>query len=173
MNTAEKINALITASNTTTGGSATDLTAAISALISGYGAGGGLPAGWATGEFTLAEDTGGNDVEITHGLGKIPNHIFIYTTATELSSTHIRSVCYSLLGETEYPEQPAPYNWQPDDELARATYDSSTGIANANILTGGAEYLTNRETFFLPYMPSRVYYAGGVTYKWIAIRTEG
>lgn len=172
MNTTEKINALITASNTTTGGSATDLTAAISALIAGYGAGGGLPTGWATGEFTLTEDTTGNDVEITHGLGKIPNHIFIYTTATEPKSMCIRSVCYSLLGETEYPEQPAPYNWQPDDEFARATYDSSTGIANANVTTGGSEYSTNRETFFLPNMPSRAHYAGGVTYKWIAIRTE-
>lgn len=172
MNTTEKINALITASNTTTGGSATDLTAAISALISGYGGGGGLPTGWATGEFTLAKDTGGINVEITHGLGKIPNYIFIYTTATALSNTHIRSVCYSLLGETEYPEQPAPYNWQPDDEFVRTTYDTSTSMANVNLTPGGTEYTTNRETFFLPSIGSRAYYAGGVTYKWIAIRME-
>ena len=144
------------------------MAAAITAIETG---GGGLPAGWATGEFTLAENTSGNNVEITHGLGKIPNHIFIYTTATELKSTCIRSVCYSLLGETEYPEQPAPYNWQPDYENARGVADMATGLTFANLLCGGEAYLTNRETFFLPNVSNR-YYAGGVTYKWIAIRTE-
>ena len=162
-------NAIRTKNGLTDTYTVSQMAAAITAIETG---GGGLPSGWATGEFTPAENTGGNNVEITHGLGKIPNHIFIYTTATELKTACIRSVCYSLLGETEYPEQPAPYNWQPDDEFARSTYDSNTGIANANVMTGGTEYTTNRETFFLPYMPSRAYYAGGVTYKWIAIRTE-
>ena len=144
------------------------MAAAISAIETG---GGGLPVGITMGEFTLTEDTTGLNVEITHGLGKIPNHIFIYTTATALKPTCIRSVCYSLLGETEYPEQPAPYNWQPDDEAARGISDTTTGLVNANLTCGGEAYLTNRETFFLPNLTNR-YYAGGVTYKWIAIRTE-
>ena len=144
------------------------MAAAITAIETG---GGGLPTGWATGEFTFAENATGNNVEITHGLGKIPNHIFIYTTATELKTTCIRSVCYSTLGETEYPEQPAPYNWQPDDEYARGVSDTATGLTFVNLMPGGTDYLTNRETFFLPNTGNR-YYAGGVTYKWIAIRTE-
>lgn len=144
------------------------MAAAISAIETG---GGGLPSGWAMGEFTPAENTTGANVEITHGLGKIPNHIFIYTTATELKSTCIRSVCYSLLGETEYPELPAPYNWQPDDEFVRGVSDTVNVMTYANLMPGGTDYTTNRETFFLPNVTNR-YYAGGVTYKWIAIRVE-
>ena len=144
------------------------MAAAISAIEAG---GGGLPSGWATGEFTFAENATGNNVEITHGLGKIPNHIFIYTTATELKTKCIRSVCCSTLGETEYPEQPAPYNWQTDDEYARGVSDTDTGMTYVNLTAGGTDYTTNRETFFLP-NSTRTHYAGGVTYKWIAIRTE-
>lgn len=123
-----------------------------------------------TGEFIFTEDATGANVEITHGLGKMPCHIFIYTTATELKSACIRSVCYSILGETEYPEQPAPYNWQPDDENARGVSDTATGLTYANLQCGGQEHTTNRETFFLPNLSNK-YYAGGVEYKWIAIRT--
>lgn len=149
------------------------MAAAITAIETG---GGGLPSGWATGEFTPAEDMTGDGYEIPHGLGKIPNFIFIYSTATELKQNCIRAVCYALLGEEYDGSYTPPYDYYAQNEIAAGLYDTSTKITNTRLnnlpsSSGTTNEGTCRESFFLPWYSSR-YYAAGVTYKWIAIRTE-
>lgn len=154
------------------------MAAAISAIETG---GGGLPYGWATGEFTPEEDTAGTTsenygIEITHGLGKIPNYVFIYSTSPEMNNSFLRATMLVSFGEYFEETCPEPYCYCPEYEYSRGIRNNPTSTAGMSIVNTtvgyGADGGTNRQTFFLPKTSIAYPYAGGVTYKWIAIRTE-
>lgn len=153
MNTTEKINALITASNTATGGSATDLTTAISALISGYGAGGGLPEGMATGTFQCTPANMNKEVSIEHGLGAVPRYVIAFIDSG--------------------------YATQNADVLFALTYNNSSCPVSKSIAYSGdgspsvVDFLGTKtaDTSTNAYLPasSSAWFFLTHTYRWIAI----
>ena len=153
MNTTEKINALITASNTATGGSATDLTTAISALISGYGAGGGLPEGMATGTFQCTPANMTKEVSIEHGLGAVPRYViaFIDSGTPEQNDTVLFALTYN---NSSCPVSKA------------ITYNAGNPSGVVDFLdTKTADTSTNA---YLPANSSAWFFFAN-TYRWIAV----
>ena len=127
--------------------------------------GGGLPTGWATGEFVTTDETKGGNFNIEHGMGKMPNFIFIWSTATELVNRQVRCVMKANLGE-EYDEEIGYYPPYYNLYMFR---DSNSGFGNVS--GGNCDYDDNRDTFCVP-TASTTYYYPTTTFKWLAIRIE-
>lgn len=93
-----KLQALLTAANTKTGESDTDLTAAVQTLIDGYGQGGGGGGSVKTGTLTLATD--GKSISVT-GIDFTPTHFVIFTNNADIptnNSWHTFGYVYPTIG---------------------------------------------------------------------------
>lgn len=75
-----KMQGLIDSANAKTGGNDTTLTAAVNALIAGFGSGGGTGLVYDMGEFVPEADTiAGANTYISHNLGEKPGFILVWT----------------------------------------------------------------------------------------------
>lgn len=166
MTAKEKLTALADAVREKTGETGLLTLDAMTTLISSLEAGGGgLPKGWAMGEFNTTEETSGGDFPIEHGLGAIPNYIVIWSTSPTLVANSWRMVMSVNMG-MEFNE---------DENRYEPSYFNSYGIRDANttLSTNGCSIsdVDGEDCFWTP-SHTRVMYSPAVTYKWIAIVEE-
>lgn len=163
MNVKEKLQALLTASNATTGETDTTLTDAVQSLIDGYG-GGGFPAelitAYTTGSVTVP--TLMDNVTIVHGLGDTPDFIVYFVDPVKNQETARATIgCYSSV---------ALSNTQSGLGLYTADYGNTINKENF----GGSLYLqnVNNISFDCAKAGNAYYFAGGSEIHWIAIKTS-
>ena len=96
----EKVQSLITASNTTTGSSDSDLTAAVQRLISGYGGGGGdVPVFYTPTAATGVSSIYGKIIKVGHKVTWVGQ---VYFTSTTSGDKHIFTLPVELRPFTKY-----------------------------------------------------------------------
>lgn len=165
MTAKEKLTALADAVREKTGETASLSLDAMTALISALKVGGGLPSGIAMGEFVTTDETKGGDFSIEHGLGKMPNFVFIWTTATEHHNNCFRFVSVANLNEI-YDDEIGEY--YPKSNAQYSIADTASSFRNTPC---SRNYYDNKDVFWLPDTLNRYYYPG-IPYKWIAVRIE-
>ena len=150
----------------------------MTALIKALSVGGGgdpvpvpaLPEGWDTGEFTFEEDLLGDENEegifIPHGLGKIPNFVFIWVEEPiDIGRNQWRAIVKYNLGEEADGET---------GEITPINFDA-VGMRMSNSTHSAVrispDWLDRPDAFYLPYYTA-TYYKAGYTYRWLAVRFE-
>lgn len=130
---------------------------------------GGLPEGWAMGQFNTTAETMVGNFPVEHGLGAMPNVVLIFGDQPHSSGTVRGCVKFNLIEfydedyEAEYGED---YAYYPELAARRVFADSSTSITST---AGTQEFEDGRKYFTVPKHTSAMYYPA-TTYTWIAIR---
>lgn len=183
----ERIGALISASNETTGENDTTLSDAVNSLIEGFGKIPGVSI--LTGTVELSQKTG--IIEIDHNMNKIPRFIFVYTdTAYSSMSTGCALIAGTAFYGTAEQKDTDGGELTGENEKYNTVAQCSTSFAYVRAKAGptlysqtnevydgdtehslpsGAYYdrLTNEETAFFPYIVGKSY--GPVKYRWVII----
>ena len=136
----------------------------ISALEVG---GGGLPEGWAMGEFVTTEETMRGGFEIEHGLGAIPNVLIIYCDSTIINRYEVRGA-FRVSYNDFFDDELGLY--YPEISGGRVFYSGSNTSSVATTSDGDAGADSNLMIFVPIPSTSNVKYTPGVPYKWVAIR---
>lgn len=161
----EKLTALADAVREKTGETSPLSLDAMTSLIMTLGSGSGLPVGITMGEFVTTEETKNGGFSIEHGLGKMPNYVFIWSSDINLQSFCFRTVMKANLYETFDEESGETY---PE---AEARYGLSDTVVTFRNQPCTISYYDDKNVFWLPDATSR-FYRPGIPYKWIAIRIE-
>lgn len=180
MSIESKLQALLTASNTTTGETDTTLTDAVQSLIDGYGGGGGeLPVGIeeiASGTFSVTEKTDGtsmtgrNAIKFEHGMNGTPDgyivipHVWHDTQDSQvISASYFRFLSKNCFGRRSVS---SGTTWGGNDILTTLQDGGASNYANETYVNfiGGA---------FAAFCPTWIDGNGNTgtqIYKWIAWR---
>lgn len=143
-----------------------ELAAGILAAI-GDGSG-GLPSGWATGQFNTTPATMYGEFEIDHGLGAVPNVVMIFCENKALAGYVVKGVLRLNYLE-EYVEEEDLY--YPAISSGRMIYCNSGGTNLMQAGDSGVGLDTDR-TIHIPKGGANVMYLPAFTYRWLAIRLE-
>ena len=166
-----QIQNLISTANTTTGKSDTDLTAAITSLISGYGGGDVTYNGLRYSEGTFYKDTDAMPFTIQHSCGFIPEIFILYPkfeVTVGSANEEVGFVGYygDLFGEL--PNQRCGFLLEN-----RTTYTETCTWQLASTWKTISNVLINEEVIVVPYRSASYPFKNGVEYGWIAIAEKG
>lgn len=123
---------------------------------------GGLPIGWATGEFKTTEETTNGDFIVTHGLSDIPNYVFIWSTAAAHVNGRWRMVMKVNMGK-EYNEDFQRY--EPTSVFSYGVKETATAFRASSC----SEWDVDTVDYFIVPSQSTTVYPPDTTYKWVAI----
>ena len=164
MTAKEKLTALADAireaSDTATPLSLDGMTALVRALGKG-----GLSTGITMGEFVTTDETKAGNIPIEHGLGEMPNFVFIWSTDTNYSNSCFRCVMTANLKEITDEETGEV---GPESNFSLSIVDTTITFRNQSC---NADYYDDKDVFWLPDANGK-YYRPGTPHKWIAIRIE-
>lgn len=136
----------------------------LEAILSGA-SGGGLPEGWATGEFTTTAETMFGGFNVEHGLGAIPHVVFVFKDSSVRVTNSIRgSVRFQT--DEDYDEEIGNYM---ATVRQRIFYDTAANFAD---IAGSYDYDDTAETFCVSTGNSSTFYTPGQSYRWVAVRLE-
>ena len=135
------------------------MTALVKALEIG---GASLPEGWATGEFTVTEDTASGDFSIEHGLGDIPNYVFIFSTASTFENGNWRMLMKVNTGK-EY--NPDTQRYEPTSIFSYGVKETATSFRGISCYESDVDTVDH---FVVPSQSTTVY-SPNITYKWVAL----
>lgn len=170
-----KMQGLIDSANAKTGGNDTTLTAAVNALIAGFGSGGGTGLVYDMGEFVLEADTiAGPNAYISHNLGEKPGFILVWTD-DYVGVTNPDETYATALGFVWFNQIMGLENWLTSSTKSEGTtvnFTQSKGGTDMNVVkpTSGAYTLksdgVSAESFMLVKIGNTTYYRAGTTYKY-------
>ena len=140
----------------------------MTSLVSALEVGGGLPSGWATGQFNTTPATMYGEFEIDHGLGAVPNVVMIFCENKTLAGYVVKGVLRLNYLE-EYVEEEDLY--YPAISSGRMIYCNSGGTNLMQAGDNGSGLDTDR-TIHIPKGGANVMYLPAFTYRWLAIRLE-
>lgn len=170
-----KMQGLIDSANAKTGGNDTTLTAAVNALIAGFGSGGGTGLAYDMGEFVLEADTiAGKNTYISHNLGEKPGFILVWTD-DYVGVTNPDENYATALGFVWFNQIMGLENWLTSSKKSEGTtvnFTQSKGGTDMNVVkpTSGIYTLksdgVSAESFMLVKIGNTTYYRAGTTYKY-------
>lgn len=170
-----KMQGLIDSANAKTGGNDTTLTAAVNALIAGFGSGGGTGLAYDMGEFVPEADTiAGPNTYISHNLGEKPGFILVWTD-DYVGVTNPDETNTTALGFVWFNQIMGLENWlttsvKSEGTTVNFTQSKATGGMNVVKPTSGAYTLksdgVSAESFMLVKIGNNIYYRAGTTYKY-------
>ena len=165
MTAKEKLTALADAVREKTGEAGMLSLDAMTALVRGIEAG-GLPKGWATGQFNTTSATVNGEFEIEHGLNAVP-HVVIVFCENPTPTNYLIHSFFRVNNLEEYVEEEELY--YPSITSGRLFYYNSTGKTFVQTSDGGIGMDTDK-TIFIPKGTTSTLYLPIFTYRWIAIR---
>lgn len=171
-----KMQGLIDSANAKTGGNDTTLTAAVNALIAGFGSGGGgTGLAYDMGEFVPeADTTAGVNTYISHNLGEKPGFILVWTD-DYVGVTNPDETYATALGFVWFNQIMGLENWVTSSKKSEGTtvnFQQNKATDGMNVVkpTSGAYTLksdgVSAESFMLVKIGSNTYYRAGTTYKY-------
>lgn len=172
MTAKEKVQSLINASSQKTGTTYQNLTSAVSALISGYGGGGGLPTGIAKidcGNYIPSSNTT-TAPTVNHNLGVIPDIIFYCVTDYDAArADNVNSLLAGIYIRGMKTKTSSTSSI--DDYFACGTSNDLLGMSGLGVVTTPANRVQPTSTQLTLFKLSNSYYfKGGCTYRWFAIK---
>lgn len=170
-----KMQGLIDSANAKTGGNDTTLTAAVNALIAGFGSGGGTGLVYDMGEFVPeADTTAGVNTYISHNLGEKPGFILVWTD-DYVGVTNPDETNATALGFVWFNQIMGLRNWFTSSSHGEGTtvnFQQNKATDGMNVVkpTSGSYTLDSHgvsaESFKLVKMGNTTYYRAGTTYKY-------
>ena len=170
-----KMQGLIDSANAKTGGNDTTLTAAVNALIAGFGSGGGTGLDYDMGEFVPEADTiAGPNTYISHNLGEKPGFILVWTD-DYVGVTNPDEIHATALGFVWFNQIMGLENWLTSSVKSEGTtvnFTQSQGGTGMNVVKPTSRAYTlksddvSAESFMLVKVGNTTYYRAGTTYKY-------